>query len=282
MADIAAKLAPALHASGFDVLAPLNTRWYNGLLIELGLATDSTAYLEESGEQHASGEGAFSLAPLPDFGREGGALAFIVGNSRALWHAFLGWLAEQPDGASTSNPIDTFTAMAIERAVQEVAAGARADIFWASDMSRERLVDMNRAALVSGLTYFSEDMFLSVHPTFGAWVAFRAVVVLDLPATHLGDAPERLPPLLSEREAAEARKAFDEALRASSEVELTVDGMPLDIAHKWAAMRDCGGRGREHKYSALQSEYHYTKDTRLLTRALAEMWQTAEAGGNDA
>ena len=47
-----------------------------------------------------------------------------------------------------------------------------------------------------------------------------------------------------------------EALRASSEVEMSVDGMPLHLAHKWAAMRDCVGRGREYKYDALQSEYH--------------------------
>ena len=35
-------------------------------------------------------------------------------------------------------------------------------------------------------------------------------------------------------------------------------------------MRDCVGRGREYKYSQLQSEYHYTKDRSLLVRAMAE------------
>ena len=51
---------------------------------------------------------------------------------------------------------------------------------------------------------------------------------------------------------------------------LTCDGMPPEIAHKWAAMRDCVSLGREFRYSALQSEYHYTKDASLLRRAVEE------------
>ena len=42
------------------------------------------------------------------------------------------------------------------------------------------------------------------------------------------------------------------------------------LAQKWAAMRDCVGLGREHKYSQRQSEYHYTKDRKMLEEALAE------------
>mmetsp|Transcript_13685 Transcript_13685/g.23383 ORF Transcript_13685/g.23383 Transcript_13685/m.23383 type:complete len:142 (+) Transcript_13685:1-426(+) len=138
-------------------------------------------------------------------------------------------------------------------------------------MSPGRLVDMNRAALVSRLCHFSDEMYLSVHEEYGAWVAFRAVVVFDLPATHLGPAPAHLPSLLTEDETVATRAAFAEALKASSEVELSVDGMPLHLAHKWAAMRDCVARGREHKYDDLQSEYHYTKNPALLARAMAEL-----------
>ena len=36
-------------------------------------------------------------------------------------------------------------------------------------------------------------------------------------------------------------------------------------------MRDCVGLGREYKYSALQSEYHYTKNRALLRQAMAEL-----------
>lgn len=47
---------------------------------------------------------------------------------------------------------------------------------------------------------------------------------------------------------------------------------PLSRARRrrWAAMRDCVSLGREFRYSALQSEYHYTKDASLLRRAVEE------------
>jgi methylmalonic aciduria homocystinuria type C protein len=227
------------------------------------------ADLEKSGETHASGEtSAFKLTLLPDYGREGGALALLIGNSAAMWERMLGWLRAR-GAASVKDPVDTYAAETIERAVSRFAGEAQYDAFWASDMRPERLVDMNRAAKVSACCYFCDEMFLSIHPRFGSWVAFRAVVVVDLPAAHLGPAPSFLAPLLSEEEAAAARAAFAEALRASSEVELSVDGMPLHLAQKWEAMRDCVGLGREHRYSKLQSEYHYTKDPKLLEQALA-------------
>ena len=36
-------------------------------------------------------------------------------------------------------------------------------------------------------------------------------------------------------------------------------------------MRDCVSLGREFRYSALQSEYHYTKDRSLLAAELARL-----------
>ena len=229
---------PLTLVAAASVVAPLRAGWYNDYIRELGLSTDSTAYLQAppsllprsqrigcatppaslpaapqhwppsgvcrahrrraaiaqaSGERHASGEEApFALAPLPDFGRSGDALAILVGNSRAMWPAFLRWLKAQKDPDALSDPVDTFAAEAIRGAVGRFAAASAAaagrkaaaahDSFWACDMSPARLVDMNRAARVAGVCYFSDAMFLSVHPTFGAWVAFRAVVVLDLPA----------------------------------------------------------------------------------------------------
>ena len=274
-----AALAQELEDAGFDVLAPLRVSWYNELLRKLGLATDSTDYLTSAGEEHASGAPAFKLAPLPDYGRDGNALAFLVGNSRAMWPRFLEWLSARPD-ASIAHPVDAYTAEVIGGAAARFAAsaGARAhQVFWAYEMAPERLVDMNRAAMVAGVTHFSDEMFLSVHPTYGAWVAFRAVVVLDLPATHLHAPPPPQPVLLTDAEADAAKAAFADALKASSEVELSVDGMPLHLAHKWAAMRDCVGRGREHKYTDLQSEYHYTKDPALIVKALAERGTEAHA-----
>jgi hypothetical protein len=96
--------------------------------------------------------------------------------------------------------------------------------------------------------------------------------VLDIPGSQLGPGPALLPPLLTDEEKAAAKVAFAEALKASSEVDMSVEvGMPLDIAQKWAAMRDCVALGREYKYDDSQSEYHYTKNPELLVAALAAL-----------
>lgn len=210
-----ATLADELRSAGLDVIAPMRVSWYNDYLRELGLATDSTTYLESSGEEHASGEAAaFKLRPLPDYNRDGNALAFLIGNSKALWPSFLSWLAQQGDDPTqVSDPVDTYTGDMIKQAVERFAASAATpavahQTFWAHEMTADRLVDMNRVSRVCGACYFSDEMFLSVHPTFGSWVAFRAVVVFDLPATHLKGPPPHLPSLISDEEAAKAKVAF--------------------------------------------------------------------------
>ena len=261
-------LATALSRRGFDVLAPFRVSWYNEYIQKLGLATD---------ENHVAGS-AFTLAPLPNLGQDD-ALALIVGNSKAMWPNMLRWLKSQPDPAVVKDPVDTFSSEVISAAISSFAAATDGrpaiahDMFWASDVSAARLVDMNRAAYVSGVCYFSDEIYLSIHPTFGTWVAFRAVVVLDIPGSQLGPGPALLPPLLTDEEKAAAKVAFAEALKASSEVDMSVEvGMPLDIAQKWAAMRDCVALGREYsKYDDSQSEYHYTKNPELLVAALAAL-----------
>ena len=247
-------LATALSRRGFDVLAPFRVSWYNEYIQKLGLATD---------ENHVAGS-AFTLAPLPNLGQED-ALALIVGNSKAMWPNMLRWLKSQPDPAVVKDPVDTFSSEVISAAISSFAAATDGrpaiahDMFWASDMSAARLVDMNRAAYVSGVCYFSDEMYLSIHPTFGTWL-------------ELGRGPALLPPLLTDEEKAAAKVAFAEALKASSEVDMSVEvGMPLEIAQKWAAMRDCVALGREYKYDDSQSEYHYTKNPELLVTALAAL-----------
>jgi hypothetical protein len=168
-------LSDELRKHGFDVFNPMRVSWYNDYLRKLGLSTDSSSFLDAAGEEHASGQ-KFTLPLLPDFGRKGDTLALLIGNSKAMWPCFLRWLSNQLD-PKMRDPVDTYAAQAISRAIGTFAGNTKYDIFWANDMSRERLVDMNRAAATSATCYFCEEMYLSVHPTFGSWVAFRAVVV---------------------------------------------------------------------------------------------------------
>lgn len=40
-------------------------------------------------------------------------------------------------------------------------------------------IELQRMASVSGLSYWEETSFLSLHPKYGPWFALRAVIVFD-------------------------------------------------------------------------------------------------------
>eukprot|EP00966_Prymnesium_polylepis_P120993 2796204-Prymnesium_polylepis.1 len=75
---------------------------------------------------------------------------------------------------------------------------------------------MQRVALMSGLCCHDPETQLSIHPTFGAWCAFRAAVVFDSEAPA-GGPPPPCPDLLSDAERAAAREAMANALKATNE-----------------------------------------------------------------
>ena len=115
--DVAAFTAD-LVARGIDIVVPCDVRWYNAHIAEHVLP----------------------LRPLPNFDRPD-ALCLLVGNSSALWPAFLSWLGAQPDPASVEDPLDTYTSESITAAVKKLTRGGevRHDIFWVYDARPERL-----------------------------------------------------------------------------------------------------------------------------------------------
>jgi len=247
MEDFAAELA----ANGIDVVQQLNAQWYN---------------------EYVAAEGLQQLSPLPTYGRTT-TTTLLLGNSRALWPVFLGWLSSQPEPENLKDPLDTFLKSSIVDVVARFCGTTAYDIHWPWE-SGERLVSMQRVATACGMCYHDGETQLSIHPRFGAWLAFRAVVVLDAPGLDCPP-PERLGCLLSEREKAAAREAMAAALRASDEVNLCsqlhgVKGMERDVRLAWAALRDCVELGRDERYSDAQLTYHYTKEQAVLLQAMRE------------
>lgn len=263
MADDAALTALAtfetsLAQSGMDITQRFDTAWYNAYIAEESLP----------------------LQPLPTFGGRASSMAILIGNSSALWPAFLAWFGAQPDAENVVDPLDTYTDKTISLALEKLLAspgmeGTDHQLFWPWE-GGERLVSMQRAAVASGLCYHDSETQLAIHPTFGAWHAYRAVLVLSTAA--LADAlapsaPSRLPCLLSVAEKAKAHAAMAAALHASDEANLCTQlhgakGMEIDVRLAWAALRDCVRLGAEHRYSEAQLVYHYTKDRAVLLRAL--------------
>lgn len=137
---------------------------------------------------------------------------------------------------------------------------------------------MQRAAVAGALCYHDSETQLAIHPLFGAWVAFRAVVVLDAPGLE-GPPPDRVRCLLTDAEKEKAREAMADALRASDQANLCTQlhgekGMETDVRLAWARLRDCVGVGKMARYSEEQLIYHYTKDKAVLLEAMRKSQQT--------
>ena len=254
-----------LALDGVDLLVPLSTGWYN----------DAIARLAEREPA------ARKLRPLPDFDRSGNCLALLLANTHAIWRPFSLWL--RGDAARVvqhQHPFDTYLQQVVNRALDALLPGFRRDVFWACEEGTPRMVAMQRAAECAGLAHLDPSTHLSIHPTFGAWLSLRAVVVLDLPGLgHVPPAPLASP--LSDEEREEASRALQKAIVASSDdlckelhgpgrgggaggsrMESCDRGAPA--WREWVALRDVVRLGRRYRFCEDQIKYHYTKDRAIL------------------
>ena len=123
---------------------------------------------------------AFDVAALPAelaahlAARRPAAQGLVVGNSRALWPAFVAARRDEP------NPLDRH----VERALREAteAAGVPTDIVFAHQAGEHGFVPMQQIAAAAGLGRLAPSHLL-VHHALGPWLALRAVLVFDVDAT---------------------------------------------------------------------------------------------------
>jgi hypothetical protein len=172
---------------------------------------------------------------------------------------------------------------------------------------RSFLVSMMRVATTTGEYWQDADATrLCVHPTYGTWTAFRAVVVFGTsrrggsipPSPPPPPPPPHQRPVVSIEEIGIAKLAFEYALDASSSNDGsrgggygTTVGKPWaelrdylrhgstwtgiswekvpDAMKPWIRLRDCISVGRERwKYDDAQLLYHYTRDINVLSMEL--------------
>lgn len=219
---ILAGLRARLEPRGFDLLQPFRLGAYND-------SVEPALRLDDRGS--------------------GAHLGVVIANTRALWPVWLAALAAEPALAASPEPLDAYTERAIRGAV--AALGVNASLRFAHE-GGARPVAIQRVAHAAGLAYLSET-HMSVHPTYGPWIALRAVVSFEL-AGPAPDAPIAHP-CGSCRGG--CRPAFERALA-------TLSGRPDAASARahwraWLACRDACPVGRDHRYSEAQIDYHYRR-----------------------
>ena len=164
------------------------------------------------------------------------------------------------------NPLNSYVVQAIERALASVpvASGVR----WAHRPEPHH-VAFQKLAEIAGLAFLSPG-FLSVHPVYGSWIAFRAVVVLD------ATGPPAKPPSIVRpcpdcgnacgRALSEALVAVEDAVSRNQAI--------ADQWRVWLGVRDACPVGKNFRYSDEQILYHYTKNRQVLKDAVAEALHT--------
>ncbi|HTV24742.1 MAG TPA: hypothetical protein VMG12_38885 [Polyangiaceae bacterium] len=223
MNGVLATLRAELEPCGFDLLHPFRIGAYNDR------ASPSLALDDLGSRDH---------------------LAIVVGNTRALWPVWLAALAADRALAANPEPLDAYTERTLQAALGSLRA--RAAVRFAHETG-VRTPAIQRVAHAAGLAYLSET-HMSVHPTYGPWIALRAVVTVAVAGPPDAAAPMAQP---CGDCASHCRPAFERALA-------TIAGAPSEAnarAHwrEWLACRDACPVGREHRYSEAQIHYHYCR-----------------------
>lgn len=100
-----------------------------------------------------------------------------------------------------SNPVDDFCTQEIERVVSLAEfAHIRMSVHhsWATPrMVGQKCAHMQTAGHVAGVAEYEKNSYWSIHPVYGTWFVYRAVVVLDIDHPTLSP-PSVVSGLLSE------------------------------------------------------------------------------------
>ena len=242
------RLKENLHRAGFDIFhGPFSPKLYNDLLESEGLVQSGTLSKlpEERGRENESP----STQPTTTTKTK----AYLIGNTKHLWPVFLEWLHTHEDARIVvdDNPLDTYERTVIEQQVvrtmmetacrsnngdgitstssstssndnnDDSSSSSCYELFYSSDLDPFRMVSMARVASCTGFSYLDPDTHLSIHPEYGTWHSYRAVLVLpccnddDYDYTSIANnvRPEWVSNPLSPQEARASKEAFDDALR---------------------------------------------------------------------
>ncbi len=171
------------------------------------------------------------------------AQGLVVGNSRALWPAFVAARRDEP------HPLDRHVERALAAAV--AAAGVATAIVLAHEVGEHGFVPMQRLAAAAGLGRLAPSHLL-VHHALGPWLALRAVLVFDVEATVRDVVPA--PPSCDCARGCQVALVHAQQARGD------------DAWRAWLAVRDACSVGADARYGDDQIAFHYAGVDTLLRR----------------
>jgi epoxyqueuosine reductase len=115
------------------------------------------------------------------------SIAVIGNGGGAFWQAYRRHVAADPSWTRRDNPLDDFTRAVVERDLAGPLRdqGIRCTTVYPFDETATlHFMELGRIAGIGGPSLIG----VTVHPTYGPWIAFRAALLLEEPIDKPGDA----------------------------------------------------------------------------------------------
>jgi hypothetical protein len=190
------------------------------------------------------------------------AIAFVVGSGYSFWEPFMKWLPVP----IPNNPVDLYTACTMERVLADACPFLTYELRYDYHYPpNPKFVHVQTAAHVAGAAHYDQETMWCVHPVYGLWCVFRAVIIFH-DVQWEGAVPTPCSTLLSKEEKEKILTLTEQA-----------DSESWKNMKTLLAIRDSVALGRDWRYRSPQLEYFYPiKYTKkqLLTRCLAQRLAT--------
>ncbi|KAJ3065968.1 hypothetical protein HDU98_010695 [Podochytrium sp. JEL0797] len=243
-----------LHALGMDLLTPFCVDTYNSHCLT-GTAGNPAP-----------------LPALPTFPNRTHTLGILVANTKHLWPIFTAHVAaHKAEVLAAKDPLDDYVRDGITRIMERQHIKYDVRFTWETDT---RFVHFQRLAHHIGAAFFDPISHLSVTDEFGPWMAFRAVIVLDMEYPEGGDDAELWDALGAKRPVSapimhpcpELEWAVAEKMKMFFQAAKEYSNRSFENHKYLIAARDAGTSegAKRHRYSKEQIQYHYTKDKQFL------------------
>ncbi|KAJ3223580.1 hypothetical protein HDU78_011262 [Chytriomyces hyalinus] len=283
--NMIAHLQKSLHAKGLDIAAPFLAQTYNsacgklpplatfGRSRTLAVLVGNSRHLWPHFERHCAANPALVAAsadPLDDY------VTQSVEDSVREVSGGVGLNDESSaslsDAASLGVPSSVFadgtqppTSVAMDGTLLAAKKHTKSDIRYTCSKD-DKFVHFQRLAHDVGVAFFNRTVFLCVHPTFGPWFAFRAVIVFDMDfdsdwvadlQLYNSPIPDPYPECSTQ-----VQEWMDKFYAAAKEY-----SNRQHENHKYLiGARDAATRPEQlqYRYGPEQLRYHYTKDKSVL------------------